>query len=180
MKRSLYIMMSVLVLSLITFSAAWAAETTEEKTLDRDSAEISKTAGKAQGAAVVTARLEKEFNVTETQIQGLRDKKLGYGEIAIVFSLAQKMPGGITDANLSEVMALRQGTPTVGWGAVAKKLDLKLGPTISQMRNVNRETNREMHREVGTGGPGSMERHGEMGGGHEGMGSGGSSHGRGR
>ncbi len=191
MKRSMYIIISILVLSLFAFGAAWAAETREEKTLDKESAEISKTAGKAQGATVVTTRLEKEFNVTADQIQALRDKKLGYGEIAIVFSLAQKLPGGITDANISEIMTLRQGPPTMGWGQVAKKLDLKLGPTISQVKNVNKETHMEMSREAKGGDKNreameqhqdsSMERHGEMGGGHEGIGAGGagSSHGKG-
>ena len=190
MKRFVYLIMSVFVLSISVMSAAWAAETKEEKTLDKESAEISKTAGKAQGATVVTARLEKEFNVTEAQIQALRDKKLGYGEIAIVFSLAQKKYGSITDATISNIMTLRQGPPTMGWGEVAKKLDLKLGPTVSQVKDVNHETNREMGREAkaGKGGTGameqhqegSMERHGEMGGGHETIGGGaGSSHGKG-
>jgi hypothetical protein len=183
--------MSAFVLSLAVMSAAWAAETTEEKTLAKESAEISKTAGKTQGATVVTARLEKEFNVTEVQIQALRDKKLGYGEIAIMFSLAQKKYGSVTDETIGSIVTLRQGPPTMGWGEVAKKIDLKLGPTVSQMRNVNRETNREMGREAkaGKGGAGameqhqerSMERHGEMGGGHETIGGGaGSSHGKGR
>jgi len=186
MKRFVYIIMSAFVLSLAVMSTAWAAETREEKTLEKESAEISKTAGKAQGATVVTTRLEKEFNVTEAQIQALRDKKLGYGEISIVFSLAQKLPGGITDTNISEVMTLRQGPPTMGWGEVAKKLDLKLGPTISQVKNVNKETGKEMGREAGTGKGGDasmergMERHGEMGGGHETIGGGASaSHGKG-
>ncbi len=189
MKRSMYIILSILVLSLLAFGAAWAAETREEKTLDKESAEISKTAGKAQGATVVTARLEKEFKVTADQIQALRDKKLGFGEIAIVFSLAQKLPGGITDANISQVMTLRQGPPAMGWGAIAKKLDLKLGPTVSQVKNVNKDTDREMGREKG--GKEAMEqhqdrdmdRHDEMGagGGHEGMGAGGgSAHSKGR
>ncbi len=189
MKRFTFGVVTILVLSLITFGVAWAAETTEEKTLDKESAEISKTAGKAQGATVVTARLEKEFKVTEAQIQTLRDEKLGYGEIAIVFSLAEKLPGGITEANISEIMTLRQGPPTMGWGEVAKKLDLKLGPTVSQVKNVSKETVRDMDRESKVGkereemehGAGSMERHGEIGGGHEMLGAGaGSSHGKGR
>ncbi len=90
-------------------------------------------------------------------------------------------------------MALRQGPPTMGWGEIAKKLDLKLGPTVSQVKNVNKETHREMGREASAGKGGKeamehqqdrdMDRHGEMGagGGHEGMGAGGgSSHGKGR
>jgi len=182
MKRSRYIIVSALVLTLTMLSAAWAVETKEEKNLQKESAEINATAGTEKGATVVTQRLEKEFNVTGTQIQGLRDKKLGYGEIAIVFSLAQKMTGGITDANIQSVMTLREGPPTMGWGEIAKKLGTKLGPTISQVKSVNKDTEREMK-----GGKGQMERdqsrhderHGEMND-HGGMGNGqGMSHGKG-
>lgn len=190
MKRFVNVMMSVLVLFFAVTTAGWAAETKEEATLRKEAAAISKTAGSSQGEKVVTARLEKEFKATGAQIQGLRGKKLGYGEIAVVFSLAQKLPGSVTDANISEVMTLRQGPPVMGWGQIADKLGTKLGPAISQVKNVNRETNREMNREAkaGKGGAGameqrqerSMERHDEMGG-HEGSGAGsGSSHGKSR
>ncbi len=67
----------------------------------------------------------------------MRDKKMGYGEIAIALSLCQKMPGGATDANIQQVMAMRQGTPAMGWGEIAKKLGTKLGPAVSQVRNVH-------------------------------------------
>jgi hypothetical protein len=184
MKRTRYIFANALVLTLAMLSAAWAAETKEEKNLQKEATEINATAGTENGATVVTQRLEKEFNVTDTQIQVLRDQKLGYGEIAIVFSLAQKMDGGITDANIQSVMTLREGTPTMGWGEIAKKLGTKLGPTISQVKSVNMDTEREMK-----GGKGQMEksqerhdeRHGEMSGHGGGMGSGqGMSHGKDR
>lgn len=190
MKQLTYIVMSVFILTFAVMSTVWAAETREEKSLQKEAAATNQSAGSAQGEKVVTARLEKEFNVTDAQIQALRDKKLGYGEMAIVFSLAQKKYGSVTDESIGDIMTLRQGPPTMGWGEVAKKLGTKLGPTITQMRNVNRETNRDMNREAkaGKGGTGameqqqerSMERHGEMGGGHEGIGGGaGSSHGKG-
>lgn len=186
MKRSRYIIVSALVLTLAMLGTAWAAETREEKNLQKESTGINATAGTEKGQKVVVQRLEKEFNVTDAQIQGLRDKKLGYGEIAVVFSLSQKMAGGITDANIQSVMTLRAGPPTMGWGEVAKKLGTKLGPTISQVRSVNKETDREMKHEA-MGGKGQMERdqemhderHGEMSG-HGGMGNGqGMSHGKG-
>ncbi len=189
MKRFINVIMSVLVLFFAVTTAVWAAETKEETTLRKEAAAISKTANSSQGEKIVTARLDKEFNVTDAQIQALRDKKLGYGEIAIVYSLAQKMPGGITDANISEVMTMRQGPPVMGWGQIANKLGTKLGPAVSQVKNVNRETSREMHREAKGGGSGSgameqsqerdMDRHGEMGGhGGSGAGGSGSSHGK--
>lgn len=165
MKRSMYIIISALVLSLTMLSAAWAAETKEEKSLGKEATEISKTADTEKGEKVVVQKLETEFGVTDTQIQSLRDKKLGFGEIAIVFSLAQKLPGGITDANITEVMTLRQGPPTMGWGEVAKKLDLKLGPTVSQVKSIDKDTTKEMKGESKGAGERmerGQERHGEM------------------
>lgn len=185
MKRSRYIIVSALMLTLTMLSAAWAAETKEEKTLQKESTEINATAGTPKGATVVSQRLEKEFNVTGAQVQGLRDKKLGFGEISIVFSLAQKMPGGITDANIQSVMTLRTGPPVMGWGEIAKKLGTKLGPTVSQVKTVNKDTVKEMKLEA-MGGKGRMdqersdERHGDMTGHGGGMGnSQGTSHGKG-
>lgn len=173
-----------LVLVFGMMSAALAAETKEEKALNKQAGEISATAKTNQGEKVVMGRLEKEFNVTDTQVQGLRDQKLGYGEIAVVLSLSSKMTGGVTDANIQQVMTLRQGPPTMGWGEIAKKLGTKLGPTVSQVRTMNRETSREMKggKEQGMGSHQGQQ--GDMG--HEGMGREGSgggsgmSHGKGR
>lgn len=182
MKRK-YGLIGALVLVFTMMGTAWAAETKEEKDLNKQAGEISTTAKTGQGEKVVAGRLEKEFNVTDTQIQGLRDKKLGYGEISIVCSLAQKMPGGVTDANIQQVMTMRQGPPRMGWGEVAKKLGTKLGPTVSQMRTMNREMNRDMRSGKDHTMEHHQEQHGDMGHegmDHEGMGSGpGMSHGKG-
>jgi len=190
MKGMIKGIIGVLVLMAVMIGAAWALETTEEKNLSKEATEINKTAGGSQGQKVVVGRIDKEFGVTDAQIQGLRDQKMGYGEISIVFSLASKMPGGITDANIQQVMTLRQGLPRMGWGEVAKKLGTTLGPTVSQVKNMNSETHQEMmrqsengkdHREQYQDNPGGHQ--GEMMG-HEGMGSmsggEGMSHGKGR
>ncbi len=183
MKRSMYIIIGALVLSLTMLGAAWAAESKDEKSLGKEATEINTTAGSDRGEKVVVQRLEKEFSVSDAQIQALRDQKLGYGEIAIVFSLAGKLPGGITDANISQVMTLREGPPTVGWGEVAKKLDLKLGPTVAQVKSIGKAMAGDLKRENKAERE-SMEKeknshegtHGEMGG-HESMGGEGASHG---
>ena len=143
----MYMIIGVFVVSLTMLGTARAAESKEENALQKEATAIDATAGSEQGEKVVLQRLEKEFKVTETQIQGMR-VKLGYGEIAIALSLSQKMPGGITDANIQQVMTMRQGPPTMGWGEIANKLGTKLGPAVSQVRNVNSETNRETKHEA--------------------------------
>jgi hypothetical protein len=162
MKRSLYIIISVFVLLLTMLGAVWAVESQDEKEIRKEAAAINTTAGNAQGEKIVTQRLEKDFNVSSDRIQGLRDKKLGYGEIAITLSLCQKMPGGITDANIQQVMTMRQGPPTMGWGEITKKLGTKLGPAISQVKHVNKETNREMKHEAKDDDKEHMEKHQEQ------------------
>ncbi|MDP3723992.1 MAG: hypothetical protein Q8R91_10965 [Candidatus Omnitrophota bacterium] len=76
----------------------------------------------AQGAEQqVTQRLVQEFGVEERRIADLRKSHLGYGEIHHVLSLATQMPGGITDENVNEIMAMRQERK-MGWGAIAHEL----------------------------------------------------------
>ncbi len=180
MKRNLYLIVAgMLVLALSMLSTAWA-ETKDEKKLNTQATDIDKTADTTEGSSVVVARLEKQFKVTSTQIDSLRDKRLGYGEIAIVFSLAGKLPGGITDDNISKILGMRTGPPVMGWGEIANKLGFKLGPVVSSVMKVNRETQSDIkgERAERMEHEGHGERHGEMSE-HGGMGAGGMSHGRG-
>jgi hypothetical protein len=121
------------------------ADTADEKKLNTEVITLDKDAGASHGQTVVTGRLEKEFKVTDTQIQSLRDKKLGYGEIAIVFSMAQKL-GGINDTNINKILSMRQGPPVMGWGEIAKKLGFKLGPVVSQVKKVETASHKEIEK----------------------------------
>lgn len=114
----------------------------EEKNLEKAAVELEKEAG-GGGADAVAGRLKAEFGVDDARIEGLRGQKLGYGEVGIVLSLAQGMPGGIDDANVQKIMALRQGPPVMGWGKIAKELGLKLGPAVSKVKKASAEARKE-------------------------------------
>lgn len=116
------------------------------KKLDAEVLTLDKDAGKHEGREVITERLEKEFGATAGQIESLRDKKLGFGEIAIAFSLARRMPGGITNANINTILAMRQGHPAEGRGKIAKKLGIKLGPVLSEVKKVERASHEELEK----------------------------------
>lgn len=119
----------------------------DEKKLDSAAAELDKDAGRPEGGKAVAERIKNEFKVDEARVQGLRDQKLGYGGISIALGLAQELPGGITDANMEKVMALRQGPPATGWGNVAKQLGLKLGPITAKTRKVSAEVRKQVKAE---------------------------------
>ena len=130
----------------------------DEKKVEKAAMEVDGDAGKPEGGGLVVDKLKTEFGVDEARIQGLRDQKLGYGGVSIVLSLAQTMPGGITDGNVQKIMALRQGPPVMGWGKIAKELGLKLGPVISKVKKISAEARKQAAR-IKKGEKGKMEKH---------------------
>jgi len=114
----------------------------EDKDAQRTAVSMDKETASEVGRKAVEEQLKAEFGVDDARIQSLRDKKLGYGGVALVLALSQKLEGGITDANVDRVLALRQGPPVMGWGRVARELGVKLGPCISQVKKVRAEARR--------------------------------------
>jgi len=103
-------------------------------------ASVNRQASTPDGASLVTQRLVNDFGVTEAQVSDLRTKGLSFGEIAIALSLAKEEQGGVTDANIQKVLSLRQTTPPTGWGKVAKELGVKLGPAVSSVEKLAKES----------------------------------------
>jgi cell division protein FtsL len=126
----------IIVLLMCITSVAWAQTSKNEAILNKSAALLDKEASRPGGEKVVAQKLEKEFNVDAARIDSLRDSKLGYGETAIVLSMAKKLPGGITDANVNRIVSMRQGPPVQGWGKTSKKLGFKLGPVISSVKKM--------------------------------------------
>jgi len=115
----------------------------EEKKLEAAGGELDKSAVEAEAQPRVTDKIQTQFGVDGARVQALRDRKLGYGEISIALGLAQSLPGGITDANVDKIMALRQGPPVMGWGRLARELGLKLGPVQSKVRKINSDLKKD-------------------------------------
>jgi hypothetical protein len=144
MKRTWLNLGAVLAMTLLITGAGWAEVSKDEKNLEREVKRVNDAAAKPGGEKAVSKRLIADLKATEQQVQSLRDRKLDHGEIAIVLSLAQALPGSATDANVQKVLSLRQGPPVAGWGDVARQLGTKLGKTVSQVRRVANNANREI------------------------------------
>lgn len=144
MKKVFLIFMVILIAGINT--AAWADTSKEEARIEKDASALDKDTNKPEGEKMVVQRLEKEFNVDSARINGLRGQKLGYGEIAIVLAMAERLPGGITDATVNKIMSMRQGPPVEGWGKIAMKLGFKLGPVISKVERVKAEVHKDMEK----------------------------------
>jgi hypothetical protein len=160
---------ALLMLFMTAVPAVRADTASDDKKLDAQIAAFDKDAGSPKGEQIVTERLEKEFNATEAQIQSLRNEKLGFGEIAIVLSLASNLPGGLTDANITKITSMREGPPVQGWGEIAKSQGVKLGSVLSKVEKIEKTSHNEImkdekieHEKSGMGAGGVEEEHERM------------------
>lgn len=143
-KNELLLLAAVLLLCGAGLTPALAEEKSAEETkLESSASELEKDAAQPEGRRTVTERIKAEFGVDDARIEALREKKLGYGGVSIALSLAQGLPGGITDENVDKVVALRQGPPVMGWGKVAKELGLKLGPAVSKVKKLSADARKK-------------------------------------
>ena len=142
MKRFLSALLFASAIAFVPNIAAFAADApaetevidVQEVTVEVD--DINDDASTPAGEAAVVEKIINAFGVDEALVDDLRAKKLGYGEITLALSLAERLPGGITDENLDKVLDLRQGPPVQGWGNVAKSLDLSLKPAKLKLEKV--------------------------------------------
>ncbi len=132
MNRSFIAMALAGAISLVFIASASAAGKSDDQ-LNKDAAILDDQGASASGSDAIVQTIESTFNVTQDQIDALRADDLGYGEIVILLSLAQATPEGITTDNINQILALRQGPPEMGWGEIAKELDLNLGKVVSSV-----------------------------------------------
>ncbi|MDD5209902.1 MAG: hypothetical protein PHV36_10980 [Elusimicrobiales bacterium] len=118
-------------------------KSSDEKKLDTAVVEMDKEAGMPACQESFQQKIKSDFGVDDAMVQGLRGKNMGYGEISIALGLAQQLPGGITEANVQKITALRQGPPVMGWGRISRDLGLKLGPVTSRVRKISAEVSKQ-------------------------------------
>ena len=73
--------------------------------------------------------------LTAQDVQTLRSKGLGFGEVTILLALANR-----TGQSPSTILQLRQSR--MGWGQIAQKYDVKLGPVIKSVKATEHSVDR--------------------------------------
>jgi hypothetical protein len=124
-------------LLIATPAAAQQVDVAGEKELTAHGQKIDKTSASADSKHVTDKIVEQwkgtqfKFDAADTtsrqltaaEVQNLRQRKLGYGEISILLALAAKQDG-TSPKSVNEILAMRQ-TDKMGWGNVAKALGYK-------------------------------------------------------
>ncbi len=114
---------------------------------------LNKDAALPHGELVVMDKPTKEFNVNNDQVTALRDKKLGFGEIAALLALADKMSGGINDANINRVMSMHENG--AGWAKLARSLNVGLGGVGSKVGSPEDNAHKDLKKAAAEGTAGS-------------------------
>lgn len=138
---------AALLLALVVgVATAQDADTKGEKELVRLTQKIDKTSSDGD-AGRVTSKIVSEWNgtkftfdagtppraLTAQDVQDLRARKLGFGEISILLALTAKQPDASTAKSLNEILAMRQAGE--GWGKLARDLGYKnLGSVVKSVK----------------------------------------------
>lgn len=111
--------------------ATAAAATKDENKLKAGITMLNSDAKLPQAEKVIKKQLTDNFNVKSEKLSSLKSRGMGYGEIAAVLTFADKMPGGVTDANINQVLTMRQSKP--GWDQLAKGLNVDVSDVANSL-----------------------------------------------
>src|SRR2546425_3443139 len=151
-RSALLLALVVLMMALIAgHAAAQAVDAKGDKELTQLTQKIDKSAADRDGGRV-TAKIVDEWKgtkfkfdpnsapreLTAQDVQDLRAKKLGYGEISILLALTAKQPNSATAKSVSEILAMRQAGE--GWGKLARDLGYKnLGSVLKSVKATDKD-----------------------------------------
>jgi multidrug efflux pump subunit AcrA (membrane-fusion protein) len=149
MRKTLFAIASIGFLFTLLTTAQVSAQA-DEATIEATAKAIDKdTANKGQSAKVDA--LARQFRLSPIEIQDLRAKKQGWGEVTIQLAMAQHLSQSnpttypTIQSALAKVEALR--AEKMGYGNIAKELGFKLGPVVSDAKHVRNELVRDLRGE---------------------------------
>ena len=132
-------------------AAAQTVDTKGDKELTQLTQKIDKSAADRDGGRV-TSKIVDEWKgtqfkfdpnsapreLTAQDVQDLRAKKLGFGEISTLLALTANQPNSATAKSVNEILAMRQAGE--GWGKLARDLGYKnLGSVVKSVKATDKD-----------------------------------------
>ena len=136
---SLAAAVSVLVATSQVATAA-AAVSKDESKLKAEITMLNTDAKLPQAEKILSRQLTDNFKVGTDRINSLLGKNLQYGDIAAILAFAEKMPGGITDPNVSRIVTMRQGK--TGWDQIASNLKVNITDVVAKLTTIEDDSHR--------------------------------------
>ncbi len=105
------------------------------KDVNKLSAEISmlnSDANLPQGDKIIMKQLTDNFKVGNDKISSLLGRNMQYGDVAATLAFADKMPGGVIDANINKIVSMRDK----GWDQLAKNLNVDVSDVAGKLSKI--------------------------------------------
>jgi hypothetical protein len=145
MKKTTYIL-SLIVATVMVMTAGIAAAATatakDEAKLTAEITMLNADAKLPQGEKMISKQLTDSFSVKSDKISSLLSKNMQYGEVAAILAFADKMPGGVTDANINQVQNLRQ--TKAGWTQISRNLKVDLSDVASKLSGIEDDAHKDI------------------------------------
>ncbi len=84
-----------------------------------------------QGDQLISKQLSDNFKISSDKVSSLLSSNMQYGDVAALLAFADKMPGGVTDANINKIKTMKSSAG--GWDQIAKNLNVKLSDINSKL-----------------------------------------------
>lgn len=126
----------------IATAAATAGASKDENKLKAEITMLNSEAKLPQADKVISKQLTDSFNVKSDKINSLLGRNIQYGEIAAILAFADKMPDGVTDANINKVMTLRESR--TGWDQIAKNLNVDIADVASKLSSIEDDAHKNI------------------------------------
>lgn len=123
----------LLAVAAIAAAADVPAASGDVNKLNAQISQINEDSMQPQGESIIAKQLAADFNVSSDRIDVVVGNMMQYGDAAATLAFAEKLPGGITDRNVNEVMKIRyEGA----WGDVARKFGIDPGSIAVRLSSV--------------------------------------------
>lgn len=101
----------ILAILLVNFNpVSYALDTDDEiQSIEEMSQNIDNESRKLGGTKLVADHLKESFHIDDHMIQIVRDQETDYGDMFTVFAMAERMPGGINEDNVTKVIDIHKG-----------------------------------------------------------------------
>jgi len=143
-----WVMFGLAVVMIAGRAGAEPVDTKGDKDLSALGRRVDKTSASADSGHVIDAIVDQwkgtQFMfdaggapraLSAQDVENLRDKKLGFGEISILLALTAKQPNPATAKSLNEILAMRKAGE--GWGELARDLGFR---SLGSVHQIVRET----------------------------------------
>ncbi|OGW33880.1 MAG: hypothetical protein A2010_16540 [Nitrospirae bacterium GWD2_57_9] len=138
-----------LLVSLTGLAAAAGGASKDENKLKAEITMLNTNAKLPQADQVMKKQLTDSFNVKSDKISSLLGRNMQYGDVAAVLAFADKMSGGVTDANINQVMTMRQSK--TGWSQIAKSLNVDIADVASKVSDFEEDAHKSIKEALAEG-----------------------------